>query len=347
MKKNVEPHAFTSQKREREVIFSGIQPTGIPTLGSFLGAVKNWKTLSGDYECLYSVVDMHSITIRQDPDELRKNSMHMLAWLIALGLDPDENILFIQSYVPAHAELAWILNCYTYFGELSRMTQFKDKSAKSAENLNAGLFTYPVLMAADILLYDANLVPVGEDQRQHLELARDVAGRFNGLYGDVFTIPESYIAPIGAKIMGLQNPLAKMSKSDENLNDCIFLSDTQDVIIKKFKRAVTDSDNTIRVSEDKPGVSNLLTIYSLIKGKNLAEAEKDFEGLGYGKLKEACGMTVAELFLPFQQEQKRLVDSRDYLTKIAVEGAKKAEAKAKIKLAKVKTAVGFAREQFN
>ena len=328
----------------RKSIFSGIQPTGIPTLGSFLGAVKNWKTLSTDYECLYSVVDMHSITVRQNPDELRKNSMHMLAWLIALGLDPNDNTLFIQSHVPAHAELAWILNCYTYFGELSRMTQFKDKSAKSAENLNAGLFTYPVLMAADILLYDTNLVPVGEDQRQHLELARDIAGRFNGLYGDIFVVPDSYIAPVGAKIMGLQNPLAKMSKSDENLNDCIFLSDTQDVIIKKFKKAVTDSDNQIRVSEDKPGVSNLLTIYALIKGKKLAEAEKDFEGSGYGKLKEACGMVVAELFLPFQKEQKRLVDAPDYLTKIAAQGANKAAAKASKNLAKVKAAVGFAYE---
>ena len=329
---------------KKRIIFSGIQPTGIPTLGSFLGAVKNWKTLSAEYECLYSVVDMHSITVRQNPVELQKNSVHMLAWLIALGLDPDENTLFIQSHVPAHAELAWILNCFTYFGELGRMTQFKDKSAKSAENLNAGLFTYPVLMAADILLYDTNLVPVGEDQRQHLELARDVAGRFNGIYGDVFPIPDSYIAPVGAKIMGLQNPLAKMSKSDENINDCIFLSDTEDVIIKKFKKAVTDSDNEIRFSENKPGVSNLLTIYSLIKGKKLAEAEKDFEGCGYGKLKEACGIAVAELFLPFQNEQKRLVDSPDYLTKIAASGAVKAAAKAKQKLIKVKSCVGFAHE---
>ena len=329
---------------KKRIIFSGIQPTGIPTLGSFLGAVKNWKTLSADYECLYSVVDMHSITVRQNPDELRKNSEHMLAWLIALGLDPNENTLFIQSHVPAHAELAWILSCYTYFGELGRMTQFKDKSAKSAENLNAGLFTYPVLMAADILLYDTNLVPVGEDQRQHLELARDIAGRFNGIYGDIFAIPESYIAPVGAKIMGLQNPLAKMSKSDENLNDCIFLSDTHDVIIKKFKKAVTDSEGTIRISVDKPGVSNLLTIYSVIKGIKPAEAEKDFEGLGYGKLKEACGIAVAELFMPFQQEQKRLTDSPDYLKKIAADGAEKAIAKAAKNLAKVKKAVGFAHE---
>ena len=342
--KNDVSQSFASQKISRKTIFSGIQPTGIPTLGSFLGAVKNWKTLSADYECLYSVVDMHSITVRQNPDELRKNSLHMLAWLIALGLDPDENILFIQSHVPAHAELAWILNCFTYFGELGRMTQFKDKSAKSAENLNAGLFTYPVLMAADILLYDTNLVPVGEDQRQHLELSRDIAVRFNGIYGDVFEIPESYIPPVGAKIMGLQNPHAKMSKSDENLNDCIFLSDAQDVIIKKFKKAVTDSDNTIRLSEDKPGVSNLLAIYALIKGKKPSEAEKDFEGLGYGKLKEACGIAVAELFMPFQKEQERLVGSPDYLNKVAAKGAKKAAKKAAKNLQKVKSAVGFAHE---
>ena len=327
---------------KKQVIFSGIQPTGIPTLGSFLGAIKNWKTLANDYDCLYCVVDMHSITVRQNPEELRTHSLQMLAWLIALGLDPEENTLYLQSHVPAHAELAWILNCFTYFGELGRMTQFKEKSAKSAENLNAGLFTYPVLMAADILLYNASLVPVGEDQRQHLELARDIAGRFNGVYGEVFTVPECYIPPVGAKIMGLQNPGAKMSKSEENLNDCIFLSDTRDVIIKKFKRAVTDSENEIRLSEDKLGVSNLLTIYSLVVGKTIKESEKDFTGLGYGKLKEACGNVVADFFEPYQKEQARLADDGEYLTKIAAKGAMKASEKAGGTLAKVKAVVGFA-----
>ena len=327
---------------KKQVIFSGIQPTGIPTLGSFLGAIKNWKTLSGEYDCLYCVVDMHSITVRQNPGELRANSLQMLAWLVTLGLLPHENTLYLQSHVPAHAELAWILNCCTYVGELGRMTQFKEKSAKNAENLNSGLFTYPVLMAADILLYQTNLVPVGEDQRQHLELARDIAGRFNGLYGDVFVVPEAYIPPVGAKIMGLLNPTAKMSKSEENLNDCIFLSDTRDVIIKKFKRAVTDSGNEIRLSEDKPGVSNLLTIYSLVTGKTIKESEQDFTNAGYGKLKEACGNVVADFLEPFQKEQARLYESLDYLQKVAADGAKKAAAKAEGNLAKVKAVVGFA-----
>ena len=327
---------------KKQVIFSGIQPTGVPTLGSLLGAVKNWKTLSSEYDCLYSVVDMHSITVRQNPEELRTHSRHMLAWLVALGLDPEENTLYLQSHVPAHAELAWILNCYTYFGELGRMTQFKEKSAKSAENLNAGLYTYPVLMAADILLYKTNLVPVGEDQRQHLELARDIAGRFNGIYGEVFTVPECYIPPVGAKIMGLQNPGAKMSKSDENLHDCIFLSDTRDVIIKKFKRAVTDSENEIRLAEHKPGVSNLLTIYSLVVGKSIKECEREFAGAGYGKLKEACGSVVADYLEPYQKEQAKLAASEDYVKKVAADGANKAAAKAEGTLAKVKAVVGFA-----
>ena len=328
----------------KKVILSGIQPTGIPTLGSFLGAVRNWKSLSSEYDCLYPVVDMHSITVRQNPKELRENSIDMLAWLVALGLSPDENTIFIQSHVPAHAELAWILNCYTYFGELGRMTQFKDKSAKKAENLNAGLFTYPVLMAADIFLYGAHLVPVGEDQRQHLELARDLAARFNAIYGEIFVVPEAYIPTVGAKIMGLQNPMQKMSKSDENLNDCIFLSDPQDVIIRKFKKSVTDSGSEIRVSDDKPGVSNLLTIYSLVKGKTLAEAEGDFAGQGYGRLKEACGAAVFEFFAPYQAEHRRLKDSPDYLRDASAKGARKAAERASAILMKVKSAVGFVHE---
>jgi tryptophanyl-tRNA synthetase len=326
---------------KKPIIFSGIQSTGIPTLGSFLGAIKHWERLSTNYDCLYCVVDLHSITVRQDPAVLREYSRGMLAWLIALGLDPAKNTLYYQSHVPAHAELAWILNCFTYVGELNRMTQFKDKSAKNAENINAGLYTYPVLMAADILLYQTNLVPVGEDQKQHLELARDIAGRFNSIYGEVFAVPEPFIAPVGARIMGLQTPENKMSKSDENENDIIFLSDAPNVILKKFKRAVTDSDTTIRVAPEKPGVSNLLTIYSCVTGKSIKESEADFEGKMYGHLKTTVGEIVVEMLKPYQEEQARLVADTTYLDKVAANGAAKAAAMAAQTLAKVKEAVGF------
>ncbi|MCL2840148.1 MAG: tryptophan--tRNA ligase [Defluviitaleaceae bacterium] len=325
----------------KQTIFSGIQPTGIPTLGSLLGAIKHWERLSTEYTCLYCVVDMHSITVRQNPEELRANTRQMLAWLIALDIDPSQNILYIQSQVPAHAELSWILNCFTYMGELSRMTQFKEKSIKKAENTNAGLFTYPVLMAADILLYQTNLVPVGDDQKQHLELSRDVAGRFNKVYGDIFKIPEPYIATVGARIMGLQNPTSKMSKSEENINDTIFLSDPPNVIIKKFKKAVTDSDNQICVLPEKPGVSNLLSIYSVITGTTLADCEKEFEGQGYGHFKTTVGEAVADLLLPYQKEQARIIADTSYLTKVAEEGAAKARELAATTLAIVKNAVGF------
>ena len=326
---------------KKQTIFSGIQPTGIPTLGSFLGAIKHWERLSADYNCLYCVVDSHSITVRQDPVKLRRHSREMLAWLIAVGLDPAQNTLYYQSQVPAHTELAWILNCFTYVGELNRMTQFKDKSAKHEENINAGLYTYPVLMAADILLFQSDLVPIGHDQKQHLELARDVAGRFNGVYGDIFTVPEAFIAPVGARIMGLQTPEKKMSKSDENENDIVFMSDAPNVILKKFKRAVTDSDTTIRVSPEKPGVTNLLTIYSCVTGKDLAASEADFEGKMYGHLKTTVGEVVVDMLRPYQEEHGRLMADIPYLDKVAAEGAAKAAALAAPTLAKVKEAVGF------
>ncbi|MCL2386461.1 MAG: tryptophan--tRNA ligase [Defluviitaleaceae bacterium] len=325
----------------KKTIFSGIKPTGIPTLGSFLGAITHWDKLSAQYNCLYCVVDLHAITIRQDPAVLRDNGRNLLAWLIALGLDPERNVLYFQSHVPAHAELGWILNCYTYVGELNRMTQFKDKSAKNAENINAGLYTYPVLQTADIVLFQANLVPIGDDQRQHLELCRDVAGRFNKIYGDIFTIPEAFVPPVGARIMGLQNPTDKMSKSDETSGDCIYLSDASDVIIKKFKKAVTDSDSQIRVAEDKPGISNLLTIYACMTGKTLSESEADFEGKGYGHFKQTVGEVVAENLRPYQQEHARLMADNTYLDKVAAEGAKKAAELAAPTLAKVKQAIGF------
>ncbi|MCL2216210.1 MAG: tryptophan--tRNA ligase [Defluviitaleaceae bacterium] len=328
-------------EKSKPIIFSGIQPTGIPTLGSFLGAIKHWERLSSEYTCLYCVVDMHSITVRQNPAELRANGREMLAWLIALGLDPGKNILYYQSQVSAHAELAWILNCFTYMGELNRMTQFKEKSSKHAENINAGLYTYPVLMAADILLFQTNLVPIGDDQKQHLELCRDVAGRFNNIYGEIFAMPEPYIAPVGARIMGLQTPENKMSKSEENVNDTIFLSDAPDVIIRKFKRAVTDSGNQIRVSPEKPGINNLLAIYSCVTGKTLAECESEFAGQGYGHFKTAVGEAVSEMLKPYQQEQSRLIADASYLDKIAAEGAAKAHELAAPTLAKVKAAVGF------
>ena len=255
-----------------------MQATGSLTLGNYLGALKNWVNLSEEYECFYSVVDLHSITVRQDPAEFRKKARNLLTLYIAAGLDPDKNCIYYQSHVSGHCELAWILNCFTYMGELNRMTQFKDKSAKHADNINAGLFTYPVLMAADILLYQSDVVPVGKDQLQHLEITRDIAGRFNSIYGDVFTIPEPYIAKAGAKIMSLQDPSKKMSKSDENPNASIYLTDDRDTIMRKFKRAVTDSEGCVRYSESQPGVSNLMEIYGAVTGKSFAEIEKEFEG---------------------------------------------------------------------
>ena len=262
---------------ERKVLFSGMQATGNLTLGNYLGALKNWVNLSDDYECYYSVVDMHSITVRQDPAELRRRARALLTLYIAAGLDPEKSVIYYQSHVSAHAELAWILNCYTYMGELSRMTQFKDKSAKHADNINAGLFTYPVLMAADILLYQADLVPVGADQMQHLELTRDIAQRFNAIYGDVFTVPEAYIGKVGTRVMSLQDPSKKMSKSDENPNASIYLMDDADTIRRKCKRAVTDMEAQVRYRDEQPGIKNLIDIYSACTGKAPEEVEKEFD----------------------------------------------------------------------
>jgi len=327
---------------KKPIIFSGMKATGIPTLGSLLGAIRNWKRLSTDYNCLYCVVDMHSITIRQNPEDLRSYARQVLAWYIALGLDPKECTLYYQSHVPAHAELSWILNCFTYVGELNRMTQFKDKSAKNEDNINAGLYTYPVLMAADILLFQADLVPVGDDQRQHLELSRDIAIRFNNIYGDIFTVPEAYIPPVGARIMGLQHPENKMSKSEaENENDVVLLSDAPESIIKKFKRAVTDSDNEIRFAPDKPGISNLLTIYACAAGKTIPESQAEFAGMGYGQLKVGVGEAVVAMLKPYRDEYDRLMTDGRYLDEIIVQGAAKARAMSEATLRNVKEAIGY------
>ena len=327
---------------DKKVLFSGMQATGSLTLGNYLGALKNWLTLSEEFECFYSVVDLHSITIRQDPAEFRKKARNLLMLYIAAGLDPQKNCIFYQSHVSAHCELAWILDCFTYMGELNRMTQFKDKSAKHADNINAGLYTYPVLMAADILLYQADVVPVGKDQLQHLELTRDIAGRFNGIFGDVFTIPEPYLGKAGAKIMSLQDPAKKMSKSDENPNASIYLTDDRDTVIRKFKRAVTDSEASIRYDvENKPGVSNLIEIYGAVTGKSFAEVEKEFEGKGYGDFKLAVGEAVADMLTPLQNRFDELSKDKAYIDGVIKENAEKANYFAQKTLRKVQKKVGF------
>ena len=322
-------------------IFSGIQPSGELTLGSYMGAIKNWVALQDEYDCIYCIVDMHAITVRQNPAELRRRSVAQLAQYIACGLDPEKNIMFIQSHVHEHAELGWILNCYTMFGELNRMTQFKDKCAKNADNINGGLFTYPALMAADILLYQADYVPVGEDQRQHVELTRDIAQRFNGVYSDTFTLPEAFIPQMGARIMSLGNPDNKMSKSDPD--GCVYLLDKPEEIQRKFKRAVTDSETAVRFDkENKPGVSNLLTIYCAATGKTMAEAEEEFAGQGYGVLKPAVADAVVELLRPIREESERLMADTAYLEVVYREGAQRAQYLASKTLAKVQRKVGFA-----
>ena len=326
---------------DKKVLFSGMQATGTITLGNYLGALKNWVTLSEEYECFYSVVDLHSITVRQDPAELRKRARNLLCLYIAAGLDPKKNCIYYQSHVSGHAELAWILNCFTYMGELNRMTQFKDKSAKHADNINAGLFTYPVLMAADILLYQTDVVPVGKDQLQHLEITRDIAERFNSIYGDVFTIPEPYLGKSGAKIMSLQDPSKKMSKSDENANASVYLLDDPDTIIRKFKRAVTDSMGEIRYSEEQPGIHNLIDIYSACTGKTSQEVEKEFAGKGYGDFKLAVGETVADMLKPVQDRFYELQKDKDYIDGIIKENAEKANYYAQKTLRKVQKKVGF------
>lgn len=326
----------------KKIILSGIQSTGKLTLGNYLGAINNWVQMQEEYDCYYMIANLHSLTVRNDPETLRNNTLKVLAMYVAAGLDSEKNTIFIQSQVKEHAELGWILDCYTYMGELSRMTQFKDKAAKHADNINAGLFTYPALMAADILLYQANLVPVGQDQQQHLEITRDIAERFNKLYGKTFAIPEGYYGKASAKIMGLQDPTAKMSKSATNPNDVILLEDEPDVIIKKFKKAVTDSENKVRFDpENKPGVSNLMQIYSSITGLKMEEIEKEFENSGYGDFKTKVAETVVAKLEPIQKKYKELLENKEYLEKIYTEGANRARKLASKTLDEVKERIGI------
>lgn len=330
------------QMEQKKRIFSGVQPSGNLTIGNYLGAIKNWIPMQDEFECLYCVVDLHTLTVRQKPAELRQRSLNLLALYMACGLDPQKSILYLQSHVSAHAELAWILNCYTYMGELNRMTQFKDKSVKHGDNINAGLFTYPVLMAADILLYQTELVPIGQDQKQHLEITRDIAERFNNIYGETFTIPEAYIPKIGAKIMSLQEPEKKMSKSDENENAYVFILDSEDTVIRKFKRAITDSEREIRYDEEKkPGVSNLISIYSSVTGKSFTDIEKEFEGRSYGDLKDVVGQSVAEMLKPIQQKYAEFSSNKDYLNSLLKENSEKAAYMARKTLSKVYRKVGL------
>ena len=336
----MENQTVTAKKR----IFSGIQPTGNLTLGNYIGALRNFKLLEDEYDCLYSIVDLHALTVRQNPAELRKACLRTMAIFLASGLDPEKNIIYFQSQVAAHAELAWILDCFTYMGELSRMTQFKDKSAKNAENINGGLFTYPSLMAADILLYQPDYVPVGEDQKQHVELCRNIVQRFNGIYGEVFRMPEPYIPKVGARVMSLSDPGAKMSKSDKDPNGSIYLMEKPEDIRRKFKRAVTDSDteNCVRYDPaNKPGVANLMTIYSAVTGRSFEEIEREFAGQGYGAFKPAVGDAVIETLRPIREEAERILADKAYLESVYRAGAQKASYVAEKTLRKVCKKVGF------
>ena len=328
-------------EKDKKILYSAMQPSGVPSLGNYLGALKNWKNLQEDYNCIFGVANMHAITVRQNPTEFRRRIRDLFTLFLALGLDPEKNIVYVQSDVPAHAELSWILNCYTYTGELSRMTQFKDKASKHADNINAGLFTYPVLMAADILLYQADVVPVGIDQMQHLELTRNIAERFNNIYGDVFTVPEAYIGKVGAKIMSLQDPTRKMSKSDENPNASIYLMDDPDTIIRKCKRAVTDSEAQILYRDEQPGVKNLIDIYSACTGKKPEEVVKEFDGKGYGDFKMAVGEAVVSVLKPLQDEVARLEKDKAYIDSVIKNNAEKANYFAMKTLRKVQKKVGF------
>ena len=330
--------------KEKKRMLSGIKPSGDLTLGSYLGAIKNWAARSEEYDCFYFMADLHAITVRQNPADLRRRTLEQLAQYIACGLDPAKNTLFIQSHVRQHAELGWVLNCYTMFGELSRMTQFKDKSAKNADNINGGLFTYPSLMAADILLYQPDYVPVGEDQKQHVELCHTIARRFNGVYGDVFKIPEPFVPKVGARIMSLTNPTAKMSKSENEDTGRILVMDTPETIMRQFKRAITDSDteNCVRYDkENKPGVANLMTIYSACTGKSYEEIETEFAGCGYGKFKPAVGEAVVETLRPIREEAARIIKDKAYLEQVYRDGAEKAGYVAEKTLRKVYKKVGF------
>jgi len=326
----------------RKRIFSGAQPSGSVTLGNYLGAIKNWVELQDEYDCIYCIVDLHALTVRQQPEIFRERCYSFLAQYLACGLDPEKNIIYFQSHVSAHAELAWILNCYTYMGELSRMTQFKEKARKHSDNVNAGLFTYPVLMAADILLFKTDLVPVGEDQKQHIELTRDIAIRFNNLYGEVFKIPEAYIPKVGARIMSLQEPTKKMSKSDENENSYILVLDPPELIMKKFKKAVTDSEAVVRYDEkNKPGISNLMNIYSAVTGLGFEQIEKEFEGQGYGAFKKAVAEAVIECLRPIREKYEELMADRSYLEKVMKDGAERANEIASRTLREVYDRIGL------
>ena len=326
---------------EKKVILSAIKPTGTLNLGGYLGAMKNWVELQDEYNCLYCIADLHALTIKIDPAALRKNSLDLFALYIACGIDPEKSILFYQSHVSQHAELGWILDCYTMFGELSRMTQFKDKAAKNADNVNAGLFTYPSLMAADILLYQADLVPVGEDQRQHLEICRDIATRFNGRYSETFKLPEAYNQKVGASVKSLSNPENKMSKSESDANGTVDLLDPRDVVIRKFKKAVTDSEAVVRYADGKDGINNLMNIYSAITGKTFAEIEREFDGKGYGDFKLAVGETVADLLSPIQERFNAIRSDKAEMERIYREGAEKARYIANKTLRKVYKKVGL------
>ena len=330
--------------KEKKRMLSGIKPSGDLTLGSYLGAIKNWAERSEEYDCFYFMADLHAITVRQNPADLRRRTLEQLAQYIACGLDPEKNTLFIQSHVRQHAELGWVLNCYTMFGELSRMTQFKDKSAKNADNINGGLFTYPSLMAADILLYQPDYVPVGEDQKQHVELCHTIARRFNGVYGDVFKLPEPFVPKVGARVMSLTNPTAKMSKSENEDTGRVLVMDAPETIMRQFKRAITDSDTENCVhydKENKPGVSNLMTIYSACTGKSFQEIEAEFAGCGYGKFKPAVGEAVVETLRPIREEATRIMKDKAYLEQVYRDGAEKAGYVAEKTLRKVYKKVGF------
>ncbi|NMA80253.1 MAG: tryptophan--tRNA ligase [Clostridiales bacterium] len=326
------------QRKKR--ILSGIQPTGIFTLGNYLGAIRNWKQMQEDYNCIFFIADMHAVTIRQDPASFKKQTLECFALLLACGIDPEKSIVFIQSHVPSHSQLTWLLNCNTQFGELSRMTQFKDKSSRHSDNINAGLFSYPVLMAADILIYSPDLVPVGNDQKQHIELTRDIVNRFNNAYGKTFTMPDAYIPKLTARVMSLSDPTKKMSKSaDDNL--CIDILDTPAQIIKKFRRAVTDSDSLVAYREGKDGINNLMSIYSSITGKSFEEIESEFDGRGYGDFKTAVGEAVAEELAPIRENYDRLMNDRSYLKAVYADGAKKAATISSRVLEKAYKRMGF------
>ena len=326
---------------EKKIMYSAVQPSGNLTIGNYVGTIRNWTRYQEEYDCFFAMADMHAITVRQDPADLRRRTLELAALYLACGVDPNKCALYVQSRIPQHAELCWVLNTLTYVGEMERMTQFKDKSAKHADNINMGLMDYPVLMAADILLYQSDLVPVGIDQTQHVEITRDIAVRFNNRYGETFRVPQALIQKQGAKIMSLQDPLKKMSKSDENLNASVFLSDDKDTIIRKFKRAVTDSDSRIVASAENPGVTNLLTIYASFAGITVEEAERQFEGRGYGEFKLAVGERVAETLAPVQAEQKRLLADKGYLASALQAGAERAYKAARKTLSKVHRKIGF------